>query len=74
MAYGLLPLHTGRGSTMTGGTNSRPARTGAEGATLADGSERYVDEIASEVGTLVLRKRIVVLDSSRTDTLLVIPL
>jgi hypothetical protein len=70
MAYRLLLLHAGRGSTMTGGSNSRPAR---DGATVADGCERHVDEIASEDETLLSRKRIV-LDSSRIGTLLVIPL
>jgi anthranilate 1,2-dioxygenase small subunit len=74
MAYGLPPLHTGTGSTMTGGTNSRPARSGADGATVTYGSKRYLDEIASKDGTPLLRKRIVVFDSSRIDTLLVIPL
>jgi len=59
---------------MTGGTNSRPARNGADGATVTYGSKRYLDEIASEDGTPLLRKRIVVFDSSRIDTLLVIPL
>jgi len=55
---------------MTGGSNSRPAR---DGATVAYGCERHVDEIASEDETLLSRKRIV-LDSSRIGTLLVIPL
>ena len=59
---------------MTGGTNSRPARTGADGATVAYGCERYVDETVSEDGTLLLPKRIVVLDPSRIVTLLVISL
>jgi hypothetical protein len=38
---------------MTGGTNSLPARTGADRPPVACGSERYVDEIASEDGTLL---------------------
>ena len=59
---------------MTGGTNSRPARGRADGATVTYGSKRYLDEIASKDGTPLLRKRIVVFDSSRIDTLLVIPL
>ena len=49
-------------------------RTGADGATVTYGSGRYLDEIVIDGGEMRFRKRTVVLDSSRIDTLLVIPL
>jgi anthranilate 1,2-dioxygenase small subunit len=49
-------------------------RTAADGAVVTYGAGRYLDEIVLRTGGMRFRKRTVVLDSSRIDTLLVIPL
>ena len=49
-------------------------RTAAEGATVIYGCGRYLDEVVAQDGRMLFRKRTVILDSSRIDTLLVIPL
>ena len=49
-------------------------RTNAEGATVTYAAGRYIDEVIADGDRLRFRKRIVVLDSHRIDTLLVIPL
>ena len=49
-------------------------RTGAEGSTVIYGCGRYLDEVVAQDGRMLFRKRTVILDSSRIDTLLVIPL
>ena len=48
-------------------------RTGADGATVTYGCGRYLDEIVIGGDEVRFRKRTVLLDSSRIDTLLVIP-
>ena len=58
----------------TAQSNFHVLRTGADGAIVTYGSGRYLDEIVADSGRLRFRKRTVVLDSSRIDTLLVIPL
>jgi anthranilate 1,2-dioxygenase small subunit len=55
-------------------SNFHILRTGAERAMITYGCGRYLDEIVAEDGEMRFRKRTVVLDSSRIDTLLVIPL
>lgn len=45
-----------------------------DGATLVFASGRYIDRLVLETGTLKFSERIVVCDSSNTDTLLAIPL
>ncbi len=45
-----------------------------DGATITYACGRYLDEIVPHGGGMQFRKRTVVLDSSRIDTLLVIPL
>jgi anthranilate 1,2-dioxygenase small subunit len=49
-------------------------RTNVEGATVTFATGRYLDEIVGDGGRMQFRKRSVILDSSRIDTLLVIPL
>lgn len=49
-------------------------RTAADGTTITYGSGCYLDEILQQGDEMQFRKRTVVLDSSRIDTLLVIPL
>jgi anthranilate 1,2-dioxygenase small subunit len=49
-------------------------RTAAEGSTVIYGCGRYLDEVVAQDGRMLFRKRTVILDSSRIDTLLVIPL
>jgi 3-phenylpropionate/cinnamic acid dioxygenase small subunit len=55
-------------------SNFHILRTSADGTTITYGSGRYLDEIVMQGGKMRFRKRTVVLDSSRIDTLLVIPL
>ena len=55
-------------------SNFHILRTGADGAVVTYGCGRYLDEIVWHRGATRFRKRTVVLDSSRIDTLLVIPL
>jgi len=55
-------------------SNFHILRTGADGAVVIYGCGRYLDEIVWHRGAMRFRKRTVVLDSSRIDTLLVIPL
>jgi anthranilate 1,2-dioxygenase small subunit len=55
-------------------SNFHILRTAADGRTVTYGCGRYLDEIVAAGGDLRFRKRTVVLDSSRIDTLLVIPL
>jgi len=55
-------------------SNFHILRTGADGAVVTYGCGRYLDEIVWHRGEMRFRKRTVVLDSSRIDTLLVIPL
>jgi anthranilate 1,2-dioxygenase small subunit len=55
-------------------SNFQILRTGADGAVVTYGCGRYLDEIIADNGEMRFRKRVVVLDSSRIDTLLVIPL
>ncbi len=49
-------------------------RTNAEGASVTYAAGRYSDEVVVDGNRLRFRKRTVVLDSHRIDTLLVIPL
>ena len=55
-------------------SNVHILRTGADGTTITYGSGRYLDEIVRQGDKMLFRKRTVMLDSSRIDTLLVIPL
>jgi anthranilate 1,2-dioxygenase small subunit len=55
-------------------SNFHIMRTGADGTIITYGCGRYLDEIVQDRGDMRFRKRTVVLDSSRIDTLLVIPL
>ena len=55
-------------------SNVHILRTGADGTTVTFGCGRYLDEIVWQGDEMRFRKRTVVLDSSRIDTLLVIPL
>jgi anthranilate 1,2-dioxygenase small subunit len=55
-------------------SNFHILRTGADGTIITYGCGRYLDEIVVQDGKMRFRKRTVVLDSSRIDTLLVIPL
>lgn len=55
-------------------SNFHILRTGADGTTVTYGCGRYLDEVVHRDGELRFRRRTVVLDSSRIDTLLVIPL
>ena len=55
-------------------SNFHILRTGADGAVVTYGCGRYLDEIVWHREGLRFRRRTVVLDSSRIDTLLVIPL
>jgi anthranilate 1,2-dioxygenase small subunit len=55
-------------------SNFHILRIGAEGTIITFGCGRYLDEIVADDGEMRFRKRTVVLDSSRIDTLLVIPL
>ncbi len=55
-------------------SNFHIMRTGADGTVVTYGCGRYLDEIVQHRGDMQFRKRTVVLDSSRIDTLLVIPL
>jgi anthranilate 1,2-dioxygenase small subunit len=55
-------------------SNFHILRTGADGAIITYGCGRYLDEIVVRDREMRFRKRTVVLDSSRIDTLLVIPL
>jgi anthranilate 1,2-dioxygenase small subunit len=50
------------------------ARIMRNGDTAIFATGRYLDALVEGHGTLRLRERIVVCDSSRTDTLLAIPL
>lgn len=49
-------------------------RTGAEGSTVIYSCGRYLDEVIAQGGQMLFRKRTVILDSPRIDTLLVITL
>ena len=49
-------------------------RTMHDGEMLLFSAGRYVDEIVYEAGAALLRKRLVVTDSARYDTLVVIPI
>ena len=49
-------------------------RTAAEGTTVIYGCGRCLDEIVAQGSRMLFRKRTVILDSPRIDTLLVIPL
>jgi anthranilate 1,2-dioxygenase small subunit len=55
-------------------SNFHILRIGADGAVVTYGCGRYLDDIVQCRSGVMFRKRIVVLDSSRIDTLLVIPL
>jgi anthranilate 1,2-dioxygenase small subunit len=55
-------------------SNFHILRTNAEGAVVTYGTGRYIDEVVRENGRTLFRKRTVILDSARIDTLLVIPL
>src|ERR1700736_1905563 len=55
-------------------SNFHILRTGADGTVVTYGCGRYLDEIVRHREELRFRRRTVVLDSSRIDTLLVIPL
>jgi len=55
-------------------SNFHIMRTGADGTVVTYGCGRYLDEIVRYRDQMQFRKRAVVLDSSRIDTLLVIPL
>jgi anthranilate 1,2-dioxygenase small subunit len=55
-------------------SNFHILRIGADGAVVTYGCGRYLDEIVWCRDGMAFRKRSVVLDSSRIDTLLVIPL
>jgi anthranilate 1,2-dioxygenase small subunit len=55
-------------------SNFHILRIGADGAVVTYGCGRYLDEIVRCRDGMAFRKRSVVLDSSRIDTLLVIPL
>lgn len=58
----------------TAQSNFHILRTSSDGAVVTYGAGRYLDEIVADRGELRFRCRTVVLDSSRIDTLLVIPL
>jgi anthranilate 1,2-dioxygenase small subunit len=58
----------------TAQSNFHILRTSSDGAVITYGAGRYLDEIVANRGELRFRCRTVVLDSSRIDTLLVIPL
>ena len=55
-------------------TSFMVVRTMHDGEMLLFGAGRYLDEIVCEGGRALLRKRLVVTDSARYDTLVVIPL
>ena len=55
-------------------SNFHILRIGSDGNMITYGCGRYLDEIVHCRGAMAFRKRTVVLDSSRIDTLLVIPL
>jgi len=57
-----------------GESNFHLLRAAADGMVVTYGAGRYLDEIVQYRGDRQFRKRTVVLDSSRIDTLLVIPL
>jgi anthranilate 1,2-dioxygenase small subunit len=52
----------------------RILRTAAEGSTVIYGCGRYLDEVIAQGAQMLIRERTVILDSTRIDTLLVIPL
>ncbi len=55
-------------------TSFQVLRTGADGAMVTYACGRYLDEIVIEAGSAKFRQRLVVLDSPRIDTLMVIPI
>jgi anthranilate 1,2-dioxygenase small subunit len=55
-------------------TSFHVLRTGADGAMVTYACGRYLDEIVFEPDGAKFRKRVVVLDSPRIDTLMVIPI
>lgn len=55
-------------------SNFHVLRTSADGMVVTYGCGRYLDEIVQSWGGMQFRKRTVVLNSSRINTLLVIPL
>jgi hypothetical protein len=63
-----------RGSGAAVESNFHVLRTSADGTVVTYGCGRYLDEIVQSWGGMQFRKRTVVLDSSRINTLLVIPL
>jgi anthranilate 1,2-dioxygenase small subunit len=55
-------------------SNFHVLRTGADGTMITYGCGRYLDGIVRQDGKMYFHSRTVVLDSSRIDTLLVMPL
>lgn len=62
------------GDTVTCETSFLVIRITGNGPTDIFASGRYLDEYVIADGTTLLKRRVVVCDSSRTDTLLVLPL
>ena len=71
---GSILIGTEPDGSYTAQSNFHVLRTGADGATVTYGCGRYLDEIVTHGNAMRFRRRTVVLDSSRIDTLLVIPL
>ena len=71
---GLPRVRTNNGESATVETGFAVLRIVRAGATEVFASGRYLDEVVHEDGACRLRRRDVVCDSSRVDTLLAIPL
>lgn len=71
---GSLLIEKAADASYTARSNFHILRTSADGAIVTYGAGRYLDEIVTDRSELRFRRRTVVLDSSRIDTLLVIPL